>query len=109
MLKLRLLSYICGMKVGQTIKHLRKEKGINQKEFAKSIGMSTTYLSQVEKHDKGVKHSTMERISKALGVPIPAIQLLALEESDVHDSKVDSFRVLKPIIDQMLEGLLIDK
>ncbi len=34
--------------IGQRIKQIRKEKGLNQKKFAKSIGISQNYLSQIE-------------------------------------------------------------
>ncbi|WP_353683982.1 helix-turn-helix transcriptional regulator [Thermodesulfovibrio sp. 3907-1M] len=58
------------MKIGETIKKLRKAKGISQMELADRIGI--TY-QQLQKYEKGKSKITIERlidIAKALDVPV---------------------------------------
>lgn len=58
------------MKIGETIKKLRKAKGISQMELAERIGI--TY-QQLQKYEKGKSKITIERlidIAKALDVPV---------------------------------------
>ena len=41
--------------IGKQIKKLRKEKGFTQQEFAEEIGISTNYLSDVERGKKSIR------------------------------------------------------
>ena len=41
--------------IGKQIKKLRKEKGFTQQEFAEEIGISTNYLSDVERGKSSIK------------------------------------------------------
>ncbi len=51
------------------LEKLRKEKNINQIDFCKKIGISTVaYLNAIKRQD--FKVSTLEKISKVLGVPV---------------------------------------
>ncbi len=58
------------MRIGETIKKIRKAKGISQMELAERIGI--TY-QQLQKYEKGKSKITVERlvdIAKALDVSI---------------------------------------
>lgn len=56
--------------VGETIQILRKAKNIKQIDFAVSIGISRTHLSDVERGKKGLSMKAAEKISRALGVGV---------------------------------------
>ncbi|MQA03241.1 MAG: helix-turn-helix domain-containing protein [Streptosporangiales bacterium] len=57
--------------LGRTIARLRKQRGLSQREFARLVGRSETWLSQVE---RGARHidrmSVLERLADALDVPV---------------------------------------
>lgn len=58
-------------RLGRTIARLRKQHGLSQREFARIVDRSETWLSQVE---RGVRHidrmSVLERLADALDVPV---------------------------------------
>lgn len=94
------------MKLGETIKKIRKEKGITQKKLAALTGFTQSYLSQIEATEKQPSLSTIEIIAKALDVPIPALIWLSMDTSDVATNKLAVYEKLKPGIDKLIEKLL---
>lgn len=48
----------------------RKEKGFNQKEFAKEINIAKSYLSAIENGERTPSGHIALRISKAIGYPM---------------------------------------
>ena len=56
--------------LGNKIRKLRISKGINLTAFAKKIGKTPSYLSQVERGMASPSITTLREISKALNVPI---------------------------------------
>ena len=57
-------------KVGATIRKLRDEKGITQMELARATGMMRANVSRIEAAKHRPTLETMERIAKALKVPV---------------------------------------
>ncbi|MEZ4774838.1 MAG: helix-turn-helix transcriptional regulator [Bacteroidia bacterium] len=91
------------MQLGQTIESLRKKRGLNQIEMAKCIGISQTYLSQVENNRKDPNLSVLKKIASCLETPLPIIFFLSLEKEDVPENKKAAFDVLFPAIDSMVK------
>jgi len=56
-------------KLGANIRRIRLEKGFNQKEFCKKLGLDAAYLSNIENGNMNPTVATVEKIAKALGVP----------------------------------------
>lgn len=56
--------------IGKKIKDLRIEKGMNQGAFAKKLGVSIGYVSQVEAGDKCFNLKRLEEVSEILGKPV---------------------------------------
>ena len=56
------------MRVGLRIKELRGARGVSQEAFAYSIGMSRTYLAEVEVGRRNVSVENIDRIARGLGV-----------------------------------------
>ena len=48
--------------INSRIKNLRKESGLNQKEFAKKIGLNQTGVSHIEQNGHNVSDSTIKAI-----------------------------------------------
>lgn len=53
---------------GLRIKDLRDERGLSQRGFAARIGMSPTYLADVERGARNVSIDDMKRIADGFGV-----------------------------------------
>jgi transcriptional regulator with XRE-family HTH domain len=56
--------------VGKRIRELRKERKLNQEEFAKLLNTSQEYVSNLEKGKKNPRLSTLQKIAKILKVNI---------------------------------------
>ena len=92
------------MNVGISIRNIRKERvpHLNQSEFAKLIGITQTYLSQIETGAKTPNISVLEEISKQFEIPLPIIFWFGLEEHDILEHKREYFKFLKPTVDAMI-------
>ena len=66
------------MSVGKTIKELRKEKDLTQKELAYAVGITNVYLSMIENSIKTPSLKLLAKLSEVFGVPL---QLLLAEFS----------------------------
>lgn len=53
---------------GLRIKDLRDERGLSQRGFAALIGMSPTYLADIERGARNVSIDNMKRIADGFGV-----------------------------------------
>ena len=93
------------MKLGDTIKRLRKESSIPQKEFAQRCGITNTYLSLIENNRRPPGPKLLQRIAENLEVPVPIIYFLSIENEDIPDSKKESFKILGAPIKAMFEKL----
>lgn len=58
------------MRTGLRIKELRAGLGVSQEAFAYSIGMSRTYLAEVEIGKRNVSIENISRIADGLGVSL---------------------------------------
>ena len=56
------------MSIGENIKKIRKENGLTQAEFSKKIGISRTYLSDLENNRKSPSVETLDKMAEKLGV-----------------------------------------
>lgn len=110
------------IEVGQYVKQNREEAGLTQEAFAELIGLGVKHVSAIECGAVGVSLSTLRRISQVLSVPADAIlfgpadkieqdgryldlQALSLRLSRLPPNK---FRVVKDILDRLLEALAME-
>ena len=93
------------MKIGMSIKTIRKNRNETQIVFSEKIGITQAYLSQIENGQKKPSMELIENISLITDTPIPVLFWFGISESDVCDWKIDSFRLLKPIIDLLLNSI----
>ena len=90
------------MNLGISIKNLRQQKGIKQTALAEMSGITQTYLSQIENNIKEPGISTLRIIAKNLGIPLPVIFFLSLENDDISPEKRNAFKHLAPSIYSMI-------
>lgn len=61
------------MTIGETIRRLREQRGMNQRELAKKAGISHSYVSDVERGDATPSLKFLEKIADALGVRLSTL------------------------------------
>jgi len=92
------------MNLGLAVKTLRKNKGLTQSNFCEMVGITQSYLSQVENGNKEPSIDVVKKIADALGTPIPVLFWFTLTEEDVDESKVEVFKLLKPSVDSLVNA-----
>ena len=55
-------------KLGENLRKLRLKKGLSQGNLAKELNVDTAYISNIENGRMNPTLSTLEKISKALGI-----------------------------------------
>lgn len=96
------------MDIGNAVKQLRLQRGLNQTEFAEQCGLSQSYLSSIEKNRKEPTLTILKNIANSLNIPTPVLVFFALEEDDiVDDSKKKAFTQLIPSIKNLIVGALL--
>jgi transcriptional regulator with XRE-family HTH domain len=59
-----------GRRIGGNVKRLREAQSLSQEELADRAGLHRTYISQVERAVKNPTVQSLDRIARALGVPL---------------------------------------
>lgn len=96
---------------GANVRRWREWRNVKQEVLADQIGVSQTTLSSYEKREK-LEQDVLEKIAKALNIPIEAISELKQEtsiniiSSTFHDSSAINHYTFNPI-DKIVE--LYDK
>lgn len=95
------------MNIGISIKKARKEIAkMNQAEFAKSIGITQTYLSQIENGIRTPSVQVLENISSYFKIPLPILFWFSIDIKDIEPRKHKAFKFLKPTIDTMINEFI---
>jgi len=77
------------MTTGATIKLLRTAEGISQTHLAERLGISRSYLCQVEKGVREPSLALIKRTAEDLGVPLP---LLVADDTETNPDLSDKLR-----------------
>jgi transcriptional regulator with XRE-family HTH domain len=55
---------------GDRVRELRKDKGLSQEELSFKADLHRTYIGMIERAEKNITLTNIEKIAKALDVPI---------------------------------------
>jgi transcriptional regulator with XRE-family HTH domain len=55
---------------GDNLRKVRKAKDLSQEDLAAKAGLHRTYVSSVERGERNVTLETIDRLARALGVPM---------------------------------------
>lgn len=58
------------MTFGENIKRIRKDMNITQEEMAKRIGISQSYIADIERNRKNISLAVIMKFSKGLNISI---------------------------------------
>lgn len=96
------------MSIGENIKQIRKNKGLTQNELAKDIGISRSYLGDLEKNRRNPSTETIEKLSKKLGVSV--LYLITGEKTfnDIIHSEKDAI-LSKDVITNLYDPMINTK
>lgn len=94
------------MKIGQAINILRRKRRDTQKEYAQRIGITQTYLSLIESGKRIPNMSVIQKIADLHEISLPLLFWFSVEESDCKPDKLEHFRLLKPLIDRLIESII---
>lgn len=72
--------------IGDNIKSIRKSKKMTQTDFAELMGLSRSYIGDLENNRRNPSIKTLEAIARALDVPI-----VALLNDSSNDNIVESY------------------
>ena len=70
------------MKVGETLKKLRLKRALTLEDMATMTNLSVSYISCLERDKRNINFTTLEKIAKAISVPLPVIIFLSASEDD---------------------------
>ena len=59
-----------GKRVGRVLTHLREGQGLSRAELARRVGTSTSQISAVESGERSPTLDSLERLARALKVPL---------------------------------------
>ena len=59
--------------MGLKLRRLRAERGLSQTALAHTLGISPSYLNQIEQNQRPLTVSVLLKISQTLGVDVPTL------------------------------------
>ena len=65
---------------GKAVKHLRKERGYSQNEFATVSGLTQAYLSRIERGIANPQLESIKKIAACPGIPLPELFAFDMNE-----------------------------
>ena len=94
------------MNLSKVIREQRIKKNQNQIQFAGYVGITQTYLSQIESGTKIPSNVILKRIAEHVKIPLPILMYMSIEEKDIDLNKVEMFKELNPKILLLIDDLL---
>lgn len=107
------------MSIGKNIKNIRKRRNLTQSDFSKKIGISRTYLSDLENDRKSPSVETLNKISDKLNVSTSSLlsekmdlfEFLEMQSAETSQTFSEIVRILfeeKPYYSTKEKQLVID-
>lgn len=103
--------------VGAMLKHRRKELGMTLRELAEKSGLSSPFLSQVERSQAAPSMVSLMKLADAMGVEIKYFMEIPHDDSIVHrgddlpviemDSPVTYYNMSSDLPDRQMDGILM--
>jgi len=91
------------MKIGMTIKTLRKYKGIKQKELALKVGISNAYLSSIENNKREPSLELTKALAIHLEAPVGYFFIEAYNAESLTGKQKKIFNKVKKLLAEFLK------
>ncbi len=92
------------MEYGRALKICRAALELTQQDVAKKAHITTSYLSLIEGGKRSPSLATLERISKAMGVPTHLVMLLAAGPQEIPDPERKKLGAVSKSLLDLLAG-----
>ncbi len=70
------------MQVGESLKKLRNRRSLTLEDVSTITGLSVSYISCLERNKRNINFTTLEKIAKAISVPLPVIIFISASDDD---------------------------
>lgn len=94
------------MNLALGVLEVRKRLGISQGLLAKEAGISQTFLSQIETGKRNYSLTMINKLMEALPVANIKIIYASILIEDIAIMNRGKYRILKPILDKILEQIV---
>ena len=91
--------------IGNAIKGYRSAKGIAQKDLAALVGVTPTYLSQVEKGKSNPSYALLDKICKQLGIEQKVLYKDLFIDSILKEGQSDEQKEIVVLLRVLLEKM----
>jgi len=61
------------VKFGNKVRQERLKRGLSQEDFAEIVGVHRTYIGMIERAEKNITLTNIEKIAKAFKITIPEL------------------------------------
>lgn len=82
------------MDLGTAIKTIRKQKGISQKDLAKSCNLSANSMVLIEKNEQTPSKTNLNNICQALNIPPAYLLFFSITDEDMPSTSRELFNAL---------------
>lgn len=82
------------MNYARAIRIARAAHGLSQKDLATRAAMDPSYVSLLEAGERQPSARTLQRIARALKIPVPLLMLLGSEKKELRGIKEDQAAVI---------------
>ena len=93
----------CRLILSQNIKRFRNRLGLSQLQFALELGISTTFLSDIETGKKWISANTLTQLAKALKVEV--YELFKPEQNIKDDTTSAIAKYLENVDDAFIKSI----
>lgn len=91
------------MTTGKAIRRILKKRGMTQRHLADVTGLSTTAINQIILGQAEPHRENLEKIARALRVPISLIRYYSMDLRDVPENKQQAYLTLRQSMTDLLE------
>ena len=82
------------------------EKGVTQAEFAALVGLSKSFISNIEANVRRPSLKNLAKICRVLDMPQPVFYLLSIDPIDLSRKRRKVFKLLFPIVQQLMFDII---
>ena len=97
---------------GQALKLLRRYQGLNQSNLAKQLGVSRSYVSELESGNRTPSLDLLSRYADVFNVPVSSLVFFAeaLEDKENLTSRLDKAKgVIEKVVDRYVAHLRLNQ
>lgn len=90
------------MNINKGLKTIRQKREIRQIKVAEGVGITQTYLSQIENGKRDPSLGVLRKLADYYEMPLSIIFWFCISEESVKKEKREIYQKLKPVIDNMI-------